>query len=141
MNAVINTTQIAVPVSRDCGIDSPVSGHFGKAPGFVIVDSEGKAACYCRSKEIRGASECAPIDELNKLGVQLVVARSMGRGALRRCHEAGFKILRSEATTVAGVVDAYRNGLCMDFPDTAICDHHGEHAHSHRQDKYCSSYD
>lgn len=127
MNAVMNTIRIAVPVSRDCGMNSPVSGHFGKAPGFVIVDSEGKEAYFCRSKEIRGASECAPIDGLKKLGAHVVIARSMGRGALRRCYEAGLQILRSEAATVAELVEEFRNGLCVDFPDSEICDHHGEH--------------
>lgn len=31
--------KIAFPTEADMGLDSPVFGHFGSAPNFIIVDS------------------------------------------------------------------------------------------------------
>jgi predicted Fe-Mo cluster-binding NifX family protein len=115
---------IAIPVSGYDGIHSKVSGHFGKSRGFIITDEAGGELTYLDTAKVRGASECAPITALVRAGARVVVAKSMGRGALRRCHEAGMQILEANGATVKEVLDLYQSGQTADFPDTALCAHH-----------------
>ena len=36
--------KVCLPISKNLGLDSPVHGHFGSAPGFLAVDTETLAA-------------------------------------------------------------------------------------------------
>ncbi len=137
------TVRLAMPVNRYDGLDSTLSQHFGKAPGFIVVDATGGELTYLDSAKARRASECAPIQALVSAGSRVVLANSMGRGAMARCLAAGMQILQAEGQTVAEVLEAYRGQHCPDFPDDAICSHH-EHSHSEREDTHatagCSSH-
>ncbi len=126
------TTRVAIPVIKDAGLASKVSGHFGKSRGFIVVDSDGAHGQYIDSKLARQAHECAPIRALARNGSRVILCRSMGRGALTRCHEAGMRIYSAgEGETVDEVLATFRAGLCPDFPDSALCTHthqgHPEH--------------
>ena len=138
MNTIgtMKVVKIAIPVTQNAGLNSQVSGHFGRAPGFFIVNSGGSDAQYLESSEQREASECAPISALAKAGVSMVVARSMGRGALSRCHQAGMQIYQTQAERVIDLLADLESGQLTDFPDSALCNHgsghgghHAEHCH------------
>lgn len=126
----IETVRLAMPVNRYDGLNSKLSQHFGKAPGFIIVDASGGELTYLDAAKARRASECAPVQALVSAGSKVVLARSMGRGAMARCHAAGMQILLAQGATVAEVLEAYRGQHCPDFPDDALCSHHA-HTHSH----------
>lgn len=119
--------RIAVPVTSDNGLQSPISGHFGKAPGFLTVNMDGSGVAYLDSATSRAPSECAPVSALAAASVQIVVARSMGRGALNRCHQAGMRIYQTEAESVGDLLDELSAGIFVDFPDAALCHHHAHH--------------
>jgi predicted Fe-Mo cluster-binding NifX family protein len=132
--------KIAIPVTHNAGLNSEVSSHFGRAPGFFIVTRDGSSAEYLDSREQREASECAPITALAKAGVVMVAARSMGRGALNRCHQAGIQIYHTEAERVVDLLAVFESGQLRDFPDSALCSHgsghgrnHGDHCHEHHE--------
>jgi predicted Fe-Mo cluster-binding NifX family protein len=63
----------------------------------------------------RRASECAPISALVRAGARVVVTKSMGHGALRRCHEAGMQIMEASGRTVKELLNIYRGGSCLIF--------------------------
>ena len=130
----IEPIKLAVPVIADRGLDSVVSGHFGKAPGFMTIMSDGSDAGYLDSRSSRQPSECAPIFKLSKAGVKLVLARSMGRGALSRCHEAGIKIYQTQAGSLRDLLHEIASGALVDFPDSALCSHGSEHR-GHNQEE------
>lgn len=118
------TVRLAMPVNRYDGLNSKLSQHFGKAPGFIVVDASGGDLTYLDTARARRASECAPVQALVSAGSKIVLANSMGRGAMARCHSAGMQILQAEGATVAEVLEAYRGQHCPDFPDEALCSHH-----------------
>lgn len=108
-------------------MDSEVSAHFGRAPGFMTLFTDGSELEFHESRLLREASECAPISALAAVKVRFVVAKSMGKGALRRCHEAGFQIFKTEAGTVAELLSEMGQGLWVDFPDDALCSSTHDH--------------
>lgn len=117
---------MAMPVIEDRGLDSGLCDHFGKAPGFILVDADGSDPVFVAGS-LRRPSECAPIQALIDGGASVILARGMGVGALERCHRAKLLILEAVGETVADTLDAFRAGGCADFPDHALCDHHGDH--------------
>lgn len=135
MNTVmkIERIRIAIPVVGFDGIDSQVSQHFGRAPGFIVADSSGGELTYLDTLKARRASECAPVRALVSAGSRVVVAKSMGRGAMQRCHDAGMQILHATGSTVGEILEQYRSECCCDFPDSKLCGHHS-HAHHHHEE-------
>lgn len=129
----IERIRIAIPVVGFDGIDSEVSEHFGRAPGFIVADSGGGELTYLDTVKARRASECAPVRALVSAGSRVVVAKSMGRGAMQRCHDAGMRILHASGSTVGEILEQYRSECCCDFPDSRLCEHH-THGHSHHEE-------
>jgi predicted Fe-Mo cluster-binding NifX family protein len=127
------TVRIAIPVMGYDGLNSKVSAHFGNAPGFIVVDGNGSELTYLDTAKARRPSECAPVHALVQAGSKLVIASSMGRGAMERCHSAGLQILHAVGNTVAEVLAAYRSQHCPDFPDDALCAHHDHEGHDHHR--------
>lgn len=127
--------KFAVPVVNDGGLDARVSGHFGRAPGFMTLWSDGSGATFHDSRSSRQASECAPVSMLSAEKVVCVAAKSMGKGALHRCHQAGLRIYQTQAASVRELLVEIRDGVLIDFPDEALCGHaHDDHAHTHHSD-------
>lgn len=127
--------RLAMPVHRYDGLNSTLSQHFGKAPGFIVVDASGGDLTYLNTAIARRARECAPVQALVSAGSKIVLANSMGRGAMNRCHSAGMQILQAKGATVADVLEAYRGQHCPNFPDDALCSHH-EHTHAHDENAH-----
>lgn len=128
MNTIMKKKMIAMPVVGYDGMDSKLSEHFGRSPGFIVADIEGRELTYLNTGRARGASECAPITALARAGARVVVAKSMGRGAMQRCHVAGMQILQATGGTVSEVLQLLRDGQSPDFPDAALCNHHSHHS-------------
>ncbi|WP_269524360.1 NifB/NifX family molybdenum-iron cluster-binding protein [Coraliomargarita parva] len=142
MNTIESTNlgrvvRIAVPVLKQAGLGSQISAHFAKAPGFLIVDSDGGNESYLVTAESREPSECAPIRALARAGAKVLICHGIGQGALARCHEAGMQILKAEGFTVSEALASFRDGACPDFPDGQLCCNHSDH-HDHGESCGCS---
>ncbi len=123
----VQITRLAMPVLKNAGLESRISQHFGKACGFIILNSDGSNCEYLDTKASRRSNECAPIRALVEHGSKVLLCCSMGRGALTRSHEAGLLILQANSgDSVADVLNAFQKGRCNDFPDNALCLHHHE---------------
>ncbi|WFB37685.1 NifB/NifX family molybdenum-iron cluster-binding protein [Kiritimatiellota bacterium B12222] len=130
---------VAIPVLHNRGPASQLSRHFGKSPGFMLVDPALQTFQYCESASMKEAGECAPISALVGQGCAVLICHSMGEGALTRCREAGLEIVKAAGgTEVAEVLHAYALGEYEAFPESALCrhdhDHCGEHAHGKEHD-------
>ncbi|MBC2606260.1 NifB/NifX family molybdenum-iron cluster-binding protein [Pelagicoccus albus] len=124
-------TRLVMPVIENNGLESLISEHFGQAPGFLAIDCDGQNPVYLDAQEARGPSECAPIDALARSGAKYVLCKGMGKGALKRCLHASLQVMQAKGNTVAEVLEAVREEGWADFPDSAICDHGGDHHHHH----------
>jgi len=121
----------AYQIETMLGPKSVLAEHFGRAPRFLLVESETGAMRSHTSEELREAGECAPIAALSRLGVREIHCRRMGRGALRHCFEAGIQVFQSPVSIVRDALAARTAGACPDLPDTALC---GDHDHHHDHD-------
>jgi len=116
---------LCIPVTDDKGLQSPVSGHFGSAPSFMIVDSDtGVCRTVSNGDAHHSHGACQPLASLTDEGVDAVVAGGIGAGTLNKLQAAGISVFLSVQPTVEAVVAAYKAGtLTLATPESA-CAHH-----------------
>jgi predicted Fe-Mo cluster-binding NifX family protein len=132
--------KICIPTMDDRGLEGKVSGHFGSAPFFTLVDTE-SGACETISKGAHGHEHgaCDPVDLLTAHNLDAVVCRGMGRGAIMKLGQAGLNVLVAESENVSEVVAAARSGSLRPLSAQDACASH-QHGHDHGQGgSHCGS--
>jgi len=121
---------ICIPVDEDNGLASRVCAHFGSAPLFMIVDTDGES---CRAipnhNQHHGHGMCMPLEALQGESLDGMVVGGIGMGALNKLIAAGLRVYVSEHPTVAETVGAFKAGTLRTMqPDMACAQHrHGGH--------------
>lgn len=125
---------ICIPVTADRGLESPVSGHFGSAPIFMLVDVETRAArALSNARAVHEHGACRPLDALAGSDVDAIVVGGIGAGALMKLQSAGIRVFRASAPTVAGCLDAF---LAKDVEEIGPGGACGRHGHGHDDDHH-----
>lgn len=125
-----------IPAEGTEGLSAPVSGHFGRCSYFVIHnDQSGETTTVANRNTHDEHGQCRPLDSIEGLGVNVVLAGGMGRGAVSRLNAAGIEVfcppeLPSGTLTVGRLIDAYRTGSLEPLTPEGACGGHGDH-HSH----------
>jgi predicted Fe-Mo cluster-binding NifX family protein len=79
-------------------LDSPVYGHFGSAPGFVIVNAEHAPAEFeefANNDLHHSHGMCQPLKALGGREVDAIVVGGIGMGALTKLHARGVLVYRA----------------------------------------------
>jgi predicted Fe-Mo cluster-binding NifX family protein len=125
--------KICFPVQDDKGLDSSVYNHFGSAPAFVVVDTEGQLVSSIVNRDqhhVHGA--CNPLKALDDQKVDAVVVGGIGAGALSRLNQSGIAVHRSQAATVRENVSLFAEkrlplltlqGCCGGHAEGGSCAH------------------
>ena len=123
--------QICIPVIDNCGLDSRVSGHFGSAPGFMLVDTDSSACRLLENhNEHHAHGMCQPLAALAGETVDAIVVGGIGMGALMKLQAAGITVYRAIHPTVAETMAAFKEGTLQPVGEDGACaSHHGHHQH------------
>jgi len=123
---------ICIPITRDNGIRSPVSLHFGSAPIFMVVDTESRS---CRAITNRNLHHdhgmCRPLAQLAGEDLDAMVVGGIGMGAVEKLKAANVRVFLSEHPTVEETVDAFKTGTLREVTPATACAHHGDEPHGH----------
>jgi predicted Fe-Mo cluster-binding NifX family protein len=124
--------QLCIPVIEDRGLESRVSGHFGSAPGFMIVDTDsGQRELVTNTNAHHAHGMCQPLAALAGHAVDAVVVGGIGGGALMRLRSAGIVVYRASRPTVGELVAALAAGTLEEVGLEGACASHHGHHHSH----------
>ncbi|MBN2574135.1 MAG: NifB/NifX family molybdenum-iron cluster-binding protein [Deltaproteobacteria bacterium] len=127
---------LCVPVEADRGLASPVCAHFGSAPAFMLVDSDGgRCRAIPNNNQHGGHGMCMPLQSLEGEPIDAMVVGGIGMGALNKLSAAGIRVYRSEHATVGEVVAAFRAGSLELMQPGMACAQRG-HGHG-RERKEC----
>ena len=122
---------LCIPVTADRGLESPVSGHFGSAPLYLLVDSETRATralSNARADHEHGA--CRPLDALAGETIDAILVGGIGAGALAKLRGAGIRVFRATAPTASACLDAFLRNEVEEIDPAGACAGHG-HDHEH----------
>lgn len=121
--------KICFPVEANQGLGSQVYGHFGSAPGFVVVDMVSKEVTSIdNSGRIHQHGACNPVAGLGGHQVDAIVVAGIGGGALQKLNNAGIRVFRAKGGTIAENVEAFHAEELSEYMPGHTC---GGHGHSH----------
>ena len=102
----MSLTKVAVPAEDNQGLDSPMSGHFGHSPGFVVAEVSDDNIENVKLLLNSSHSSCAePVQLLAQNGVTVLIARGMGRRPLMISQNLGIRVVISNGTTVREAIE------------------------------------
>lgn len=114
--------KIAISIDADRGLESEVSTRFGRARGFLVVDTEKKKHLFIDNLDNSDAAQGAGVQSAQKLidsGTSVIIT---GSG---RCGPKAFKVLKandlkifiSPDQTVKAALAAYENNQLTEQTD------------------------
>ena len=93
--------KIGFAVQEDEGMESRVYDHFGSAPAFLIVDTDGKDVLTVNNRDLNHVhGACNPVMALDGKSVDAMVVGGIGAGALVKLNALGIKVYGASAPTI-----------------------------------------
>ncbi|HMK64699.1 MAG TPA: NifB/NifX family molybdenum-iron cluster-binding protein [Thermodesulfobacteriota bacterium] len=125
--------RIAFPVQEDRGLESPVYGHFGSAPFFMVLDSDsGSLQSIGNTDAHHVHGQCQPIKALGGTPVDLVVVGGIGAGALMKLQGMGIKVFQAIGGSIQDNFKLLRANQLPEFAANMTCGgHEGGHECHH----------
>ena len=118
--------KIAVPCSEK-DINGPIYQAFGRAPYFLIVDSEsmGYEIIENAAMNAGGGAGIQAAQIVADSGAEVLIAPRCGQNAANVLMPAGVKLMKAVSGTIAEVVDLYKQGKLETLEDIHA-GHHGQ---------------
>lgn len=117
--------KVCIPISEDRGMESPICGHFGSAPAFLLVDTETKAhRVFTNTEAHHEHGHCAPIAKLSEERIEAFIVGGIGAGALARLHATGVAVYRGGRGSAAESLAALVRGDLATVTPADACGHH-----------------
>lgn len=107
-------------------LDGALDKRFGRAPAFLVYDSESAAYEIVENTQNLNAAQGAGIqsaETIIRLGAGAVVTGNCGPKAFRVLSSAGVKIYNSDASTVAEALERYNAGSLIESADANVEGH------------------
>ena len=124
--------KICIPLESDRGLESTVTGHFGSAPLFGVVDVESGALEVVPNPELHHRhGSCQPVEGLKELDVDAIVCQGVGRRAFTALNEAGIDVLVPTDPTITGITEAVRAGKARRLSLDDTCGGGQREGHGH----------
>jgi predicted Fe-Mo cluster-binding NifX family protein len=127
--------KIAIPILENKGLDSPIFGHFGSAPTFILVDDQesGSFESVTNVNASHQHGQCQPVQALGGRPVDAIVVGGIGAGALHKLQTEGIKVFRGVEGTVKENVNLLQTGKLPEFLFEMTCagHQHGEGGCNH----------
>jgi predicted Fe-Mo cluster-binding NifX family protein len=122
--------KVCVPVEQYESLSSQVYGHFGSAPGFVVVDTETmEVEPLTNHNSDHQHGTCSPVRALAGAQVDAVIVGGIGARALQGLWAAGVRVYRSPALKVGEAIIRLKKKQLPEMTLQDQCHDHGRHVH------------
>jgi predicted Fe-Mo cluster-binding NifX family protein len=133
--------KVAIPTEGKKGMDEQVSGHFGRALTYTIVDTESGAVEIVENTSDHMGGRGKPPELLAARGVQLVLCANLGPSALQLLCARGIEAYIGASGTVKDALVLYNEKKLAAASEESSCKdgrhHHGEGRHEHHGHHGC----
>ena len=116
---------VCIPISEDRGLASPVCGHFGSAPAFLVVDTETRShRVLANTNAHHEHGHCTPIALLASERIDAFVVGGIGAGALANLLATGAAVYRGALGPATSALEALASGALPSVSPADTCGHH-----------------
>jgi predicted Fe-Mo cluster-binding NifX family protein len=116
--------KICVPTLEDKGLDSQISPHFGRAPKFIISDTESeKIKMVDNTAEHFGGMAKTP-EIIRDAGVDAILVSGIGPRAIQMFEKMGIRVFAGASGTAGDALGAFRSGVLREATDKDACAEH-----------------
>ena len=117
--------KLCFPVKTDKGLDSPIFGHFGTAPFFVVFDTETQEVATLNNQDLDHVhGRCNPMKALNGLLVDAVIVGGIGGGAITGLNNMGIKVYKAAKGTIRDHIELFTSGSLTEMTMAHTCGGH-----------------
>ena len=117
--------KICIPVEENKGLESPVYGHFGSAPVFIVYNSENGELKAINNGDLNHEhGKCQPLKAIAGEEVDAVLTGGIGAGAISRLNSSGIRVFRALEGTAKQNIDSFVKNELMEFTAANSCSHH-----------------
>ena len=99
--------------ASDAALDSALDPRFGRAPHFILVDTDSNQSEVIDNQQNLNAAQGAGIQAAQNVctaGADAIITGHVGPKAFRALQAAGIRVYLSEDKTVQDALDSFRNG-------------------------------
>ncbi|MCD6084924.1 MAG: NifB/NifX family molybdenum-iron cluster-binding protein [Desulfurococcales archaeon] len=112
---MVVVTKVMVPLEVRKGLKSRISGHFGRAPYYAVIDMSGSDVKVDFIENPR-SSGCRPGEYAVVSGINYVVVRGgIGIRALDLMRRHGIKVVEVGGETLEDVIKEFRSGSFREY--------------------------
>jgi predicted Fe-Mo cluster-binding NifX family protein len=125
--------KVCFPIEKDDGLSSVVSGHFGSAPQFLLVNTEDdQSVVITNADQHHSHGACNPLKALTGQQVDGIVVGGIGAGALNHLQRSGLRVFKAQGATVRENMERIASNTLPEFAAQDSCPGHGHnHGCSH----------
>jgi predicted Fe-Mo cluster-binding NifX family protein len=126
--------RIAISANDDRGLESEVSGHFGRCPYFVIAEIEKSTIKSIKAIDNPFYHSHRPGQVpafIRKHNVDVMLTGGMGHRAVGFFQQYGIQPVTGASGTVHQTLHRYLNGELSEAQPCAESQHHHDHGHHH----------
>jgi len=117
--------KVCFPVQKDEGVESQVYNHFGSAPVFIVVDTEGESVQRINNRDLHHVhGACNPIMALGGQTIEALVVGGIGGGALMKLNAMGVKVYEAGTPTVKENLELLRENKLQELAMDRSCRAH-----------------
>lgn len=118
--------KLCIPSTENSGIDSPVYGHFGSAPFFIIYNTEEDSIISVNNGDsVHEHGQCNPLAAFKQTPIDAMVTGGIGMRAINKLNAAGVAVYKSvTGKTVKDIIEDYKNNNLEVLSLEDACSHH-----------------
>lgn len=121
--------RLCIPTEDERGLEGWLSGHFGSAPYYTVVETEtGVVEVVGNGRAEHEHGHCDAAASVGGMHVDAVVCQNLGRRAFGGLRDVGIAVFLAEPGSVSGAVEAFRSGRVRRLTSEEAC-HGGRHGH------------
>lgn len=120
--------KICIPVLEKNGIDSRISGHFGRTPVFAIVNEENNNIKDIEFHEIQGKHSGGHVTSgeiVFNSEADILLAGNMGPKAVAMLKEADIELLTGAKGTIKETFELWKNNKLQTAKEDNCKEHSG----------------
>lgn len=116
--------RISVPSMGNKGLNDEVSAHFGRAPYFIIWDSETDKVEILQNTSQHMGGVGYPPELMHTNRVDIMLCSGLGPRAVQMFEQLGIRVYVGAMGTVKTTIDAWKNGTLQEATDETVCKEH-----------------